>query len=150
VTFSVYVAGPFSSGPELRRRLPGRLAAIGAELTARWLDLAAAEGSEDFSRYTIDELRAFAEMNDADLRAADVVLLVDPEGRGRETYSEIARALLWNKPVVWCGRLTLSAWRRGVVRVDSLDAAIGTLARMREAYADGARGELLAILGGAS
>jgi hypothetical protein len=149
VRFSVYVCAPFAMGAELRRRLPGRLAAIGAELVSSWLD-AATGAPEDFSRFTPAELRDFAEANDADLRSADVALLIDPEKRGRETYSEVRLAIEWGKPVVWVGPPTLSAWRRGVVRVADLDAAILTLSRMQQAFADGARGELLACLVGAA
>lgn len=144
----VYVCAPFAMGADLRRRLPGRLAAIGAVLTSRWLDHAT--GPEDFARFLPIELRAIAEANDADLRRADVALLIDPDKRGRETYSEVRLAIEWGKPVVWAGPPTLSAWRRGVVRVADLDAAILTLSRMQEAFADGARGELLACLAGAA
>jgi hypothetical protein len=125
VSLSVYVCGPYSSGPDLRARLLPRLAAIGVECTSTWWDHAG--GSEDFAKFSVDELRNRAELNDSDLRAADVVLLVDPGGRGRETYSELARALEWGKPVIWAGKPTLSAWRAGVYQALDLEDALEVL-----------------------
>ncbi len=142
----VYVCAPFASGAALRRELPDRLRAVGVTLLASWLD--AANGAEDFSIYTAADLRFFAACNDRDLRSADAALVVDPDGAGRETYSEARLALEWGKPVVWYGRQTLSAWRAGVVRVESLDAALVALGMMNAYFAEGVRGELLALLVG--
>jgi len=140
----VYVAAPFAAGPVVRDAIHPRLVAVGWEPCSRW----ASEwvGPEDFSRFTPAELRAIADGNDEDLGSADAVLLFDPEGKGRETYSELARAISAGSPVVWVGRPTLSAWRRGVVQARDLDDAIGLLRRMGTLFAEGVRGELLALL----
>lgn len=108
----VYVAAPYADGPDLRTQLvdSGALAKAGAECTSRWL-LEHPGEPENFDLYSLSELEAFARQNDEDLRAADVVLLVDPKRRGRETYAEVARAIAWGKQIVWVGPPTLSFWR---------------------------------------
>jgi hypothetical protein len=144
--FSVYVAAPYSAGVELRRSLPGRIAAIGGEVSSRWLF--EASGPENLWGYAREELRAIGAQNDEDLRRSDVVLLVDPTGEGRETYAEAARALEWGIPIVWFGDRGLSRWRSGVVRVDDLDQAIAVLRRMEHLHQEGFRSLLLAVLAG--
>jgi hypothetical protein len=79
--------------------------------------------------FTVVELQAHAEQNDADLRAADVILVIDHEGRGRETYGELRLALEWGKQAIYVGKPSLSAWRRGVVRAADVDEAIEQLVR---------------------
>lgn len=143
-----YVCAPFAEGASLRRSLPGRLAAIGVNLTARWLDLAT--GAEDFSRYSVDELRGFALQNDEDLHGANVALLVDFFGAGRETYAEARLALEWRTPVIWVGRPTLSTWRPGVLRASDLDEAMGVLSNMAEMFPRGGTELLWNMAGGAS
>lgn len=130
----------------VRDRVHGRLVAVGFEPSSRWVD--GAVSAEDFGRYTPEELRRFAAQNDRDVCSSHVVLVLARPGAGGEMFGEARLALEWGLAVVWVGRRTLSAWRRGVVRVDNLDQAIGVLARMRVAFEDGIRGEFLAELGG--
>ncbi len=131
MTCRVYVAAPFASGRDLRARLLGRFSAIGVECVSSWLFKATGE-PEDLSPLSLDDIQEIAECNDDELRWADVVLLVDPEGKGRETYSEARIALEWGKPVVWYGRHTLSAYRGGVFRVNDLDEAMELLRAFAE------------------
>lgn len=140
---SVYVCSPYANAAFVRV-IHERLLALSITPMSTWA--ANAHGSEDFSRMTAEALRRAAAKNDADLMASDVALVYDPDGRGRETYAEVARALIWHKPIVWVGRLSLSAWRSPVIRAEDLDAGIATLARMRDLALEGIRGELLARL----
>lgn len=144
----VYVASPFPNALFIREIVHPRLERIGITPTSRWVEHAS--GSEDFSRFTPASLRAAATRNDDALRSSDAVLLVDLDGAGRETYGEVRLALEWLKPVVWLGRLTLSAFRPCVTRVEGLDDAMRVLADMREKHAEGYRGQLLAHLCGAT
>jgi len=122
-----YVAAPYLDGTLVREQVHPRLAALGIEPTSSWC--ADAIGAEDFAAYGAGQLRAIAATNDADLARADVVLVIAREGAGGEMFAEARLALVMRKPVVWTGRLILSAWRRGVVRVDSVAAALRVLAR---------------------
>lgn len=144
VQFGVYVAAPFADAAFVREHVHERLRAIGCTPTSSWVDTAA--GPENFARYLPAELRRNAEHNDRNLRGSDVVLVVAREGAGGETFAEARIAIEWGKPVVWCGRRILSAWRAGVVRVDDLDGAMATLAAMRGYHAEGLRGRLLATM----
>lgn len=141
-----YVCAPFEDGATVRDRVHVRVLAAGFAPSSRW----ATEwtGSENFDGASVAELRSRAEQNDADLRSSTVALVLARPGGGGEMFAEARLALECGLAVVWVGRRTLSAWRRGVVRVDDLDQAIAVLSRMREAFADGARGELLACLAG--
>lgn len=140
----VYVAAPYDDAGYVRLSVHPMLRELGMRPTSRWAEKAA--GPEDFKRMSLDAIRRAAHENDADLRGSDVLLLVDTDGSGRETYAEARVALEWSKPVVWVGPPRLSAFRRGVVRVASLDEALRVLSRMREQHAEGYRGELLAHL----
>lgn len=126
----VYVAAPYATA-DLVRELHARLRANGLFPVSTWADRAS--GPEDFAMMTVEELQGHAEQNDQDLRAADVLLVVDYEGRGRETYAELRIALEWGKEALYVGKPSLSAWRRGVVRLDDLDEAVARLvARARK------------------
>lgn len=142
MTPTVYVCAPYADAAFIREAVHPRLTSIGFVPTSRWVDSAA--GPEDFARYLPAQLRAAAEANDRAIRGSDIVLVVSRDGAGGETYAEARFALTLGKPVVWCGRRILSAWRAGVVRVDDLDAAISALATMRAFHAEGYRGLLLA------
>ena len=140
---SCYVAGPYLSAPAVRdvhRRLRG----LGYCPTSSWAEHAT--GPEDLyaTPPEIDDvlLRAAAQ-NDRDIRASDVVLVLDPEDKGRETKCEFARALEWGKAVVYVGVPLLSVRRRGVVVVADLEAALVVLELMKDGYALGRRGALL-------
>jgi hypothetical protein len=141
MSLSVYVASPYANAAFVRV-IHESLRAHGLIITSNWAEQAT--GPEDFSHMTVAALRAAAAGNDRDLRASDVILVIDFEGRGRETYGELRVALEWGKAAIFVGRRNLSAWRRGVVRADDLDDAIAILVEMQGAYAMGRRGTLLA------
>jgi hypothetical protein len=122
----VYVAAPYSTAG-LIRDLHTRLRSRGLTPVSTWAERA--NGPEDFSMFTVEEIQGHAAHNDADLRAADVVLVIDHEGRGRETYGELRLALEWGKPAIYVGKPSLSAWRPGVVRAADVDEAIEQLVR---------------------
>lgn len=139
---NVYVAAPYATAAFVRELVHDRLRQIGAKPSSTWADLAS--GPEDLTRFSPAAIRRAAAQNDMDLRGSHVLLLVDLDGSGRETYGEVARALEWGRPVVWLGRHALSAFRNGVVRVPDLDGAIDALTRMRVAFEQGYRGQPLA------
>lgn len=143
MTFGCYVAAPFADAAFVRV-VHEHLVNIGVTPTSTWA--MHAYGPEDFSRFAPEELARIAEKNDADVRGSDVVLVLARDGAGGEMFAEARFAITLGRPVVWSGRRTLSAWRRGVVRVDDLDDAIAVLAGMRARHAEGIRGELLAHL----
>lgn len=139
----VYVAGPYATAAAVRE-IHSRLWALCLEPVSTWAEAAA--GPESFAGMTPEDLARVAEKNDADLRSADVVLVVDIEGRGRETYAELRVALEWGMPAVFVGKLSLTSWRRGVVRAESLDEALARLADMHVAFVAGYRGFALATV----
>lgn len=138
---SVYVASPYANAPFVRE-LHETLRAHDMLVTSNWAEHAS--GAEDFSTMSIAELRSVAAGNDRDVRASDVVLVVDFDGKGRETYGELRVALEWGKAVIFVGRPNLSAWRRGVVRASDVDEAVSMLVAMKGAHMLGRRGALLA------
>lgn len=140
---NVYVAAPFQDSAMVLM-IHERLRAFGAVPTSRWAESAAVV--EDFARFTPQELRDLATKNDVDLSEADALFVLARTGAGGEMFAKARVALEWNKPVVWFGRRTLSAWRSGVVRVDGIEEGLAVLETMKHAHADGARGHLLAHL----
>jgi hypothetical protein len=121
---SVYVAAPYVDAP-IVRMVHERLRDLGITPTSRWAE--EANGAEDFVKMVPDALRAVAESNDRDLTKARALLVLSRHGAGAETYAEARLALVLGKPVVWAGRLTLSAWRTGVTRVAGIDEGIEAL-----------------------
>lgn len=145
----VYVAAPFCDGSLVRQMVHPALRERGLLPTSSWAETAF--GPEDFSRLAPAALRAACARNDADLRGSDVVLALARHGAGSEMFAEVRVALEWGKSVVWCGRRSLSAWRSGVVLVESIDEAFDVLDRMKGPHSEGCRGQLLAqMAGGAS
>lgn len=140
----VYVAAPYDDAAFVRDVVHPKLVELGTLPMSQWAEKAA--GPEDFSKMTVDALRAAARENDRDLRASAIVLVIARAGAGGEMFSEARLGVEWGKALVWVGRRTLSAWRTGVVRVDTLDAAFDVLVRMVVDYREGARGHLLASL----
>ena len=128
MTLSVYCAAPYEDA-QLVRQVHGRLRLMGATVTSRWAEEAI--GAEDFAKFTPSVLQAIAEANDADVAAANLVIVLARPGAGGEMFAECRYALTMRKPVYWTGRLTLSAWREGVTRFGSLEellASVETLA----------------------
>lgn len=118
---SVYVCAPYAEAAFVRV-IHEALHTRGIGYTSTWADRA--HGAEDFARFTVDALRGALAANFRGIQRADVVLVYDPTGAGRETYAEAARAVEWGKHVVWCAPRGLTQWAPGVVRVADLDAAL--------------------------
>lgn len=145
----VYVCAPYADGAVVRTMVHPALRERGFLPTSSWAD--EAFGPEDFARFSPSALRSACARNDADLRGSDIVLVLARHGAGSEMFAEARIASEWGKPLVWVGRRTLSAWRSGVVLVESLDDAFDTLERMKTPWVEGYRGLLLAqIAGGAA
>lgn len=145
--FFTYVAAPFADAG-LVRDVHARLVEHDVRPTATWAEDVV--GPENLGQYTTERLRAFAAVNDSDLRASNAMLVLAREGAGGEMFAEIARALLWGIPVVWSGRRTLSAYRRGVVLASDLEDGIRLIVAMRERFFDGYRGTILADVVGSA
>lgn len=118
---SVYVCAPYAEAAFVRV-IHEALHTRGIGYTSTWADHA--HGAEDFARFSVEALRAALAANCRGIQRADVVLVYDPTGAGRETYAEAARAVEWGKHVVWCAPRGLTQWAPGVVRVADLDAAL--------------------------
>lgn len=144
MTMTVYVAAPFLLGGVVRA-MHESMDGMGIRPTSRWAEHAI--GVEDFAKYTPAQLRAFAIQNDEDIAAADVTLLYDPTGIGRETYADARLALALERTVAWCSPRGISQYREGVVRVPSCDLhdALFVLESLRRNHAEGLRGRLLAL-----
>ncbi len=123
----VYVAAPFARGPFVVAAVHPALAVRGLTCTASWA--AAADGApERLDALPIERVRGIAARNDADLAGSDVLLVLGDQGTGREMYAEARIAIALGLPVVWLGPpFPLSAYREGVERVVSLEAAIGAI-----------------------
>lgn len=139
--FSVYVAAPFEDA-DLARIHHERFAMLGIEPISSWVDEAL--GPEELDSFSIQQLRLIAAKNDRDLRAANACLVLAREKAGGEMFAEVARALSWGIPIVWYGRRTLSAYRRGVVLANDIDDAVRLITSMRDRFIDGYRGVILA------
>lgn len=120
----VYVAAPYADAERVRD-VHDYLRHQGHSPTSRWAE--AATDAEDFSKFRPEELSDFAAQNDGDVRAADAVLVLARSGAGGEMFAEARIAIEWGKRVLWVGRRTLSAWRPGVERFDSVPDAIQAL-----------------------
>jgi len=121
-----YVAAPFGDAPFVRE-VHACLRLLGIEPTSSWAEHA--DGSpEQLDDMPIAEVRALAERNDHALATSDVVLVLPREGAGREMYAEARLAIAIGLPVVWvAGPRPLSAYREGVVRVETLAEAFQDL-----------------------
>ncbi len=129
--FHVYVAAPYADAA-LVRDVHSRLGEYDVGYTSQWA--VRADGPEDISRYTVEARRNEAYANDAAVKACDVCLVLAREGAGGEMFAEARLAQEWEKPIVWVGRRTLSAWREGVIRVEDLDQAIERIIRIKALY----------------
>jgi hypothetical protein len=125
-----YVAAPYADAAYVRI-VHATLEAHGIKPVSTWVERA--EGVEDFHRLALADLRRIAQENDADVRLADVVLMLARKGAGGEMFAEARLALDLGKTVIWTGRLTLSSFRPGVLQVRDLDDAWPVLERMARA-----------------
>jgi hypothetical protein len=121
----VYIAAPFKRHAEAAR-MRARLAEVGHDSTARWIDQAAASSGVD--ALTLDSATQAIRQNDADEGAADVVLALYFHKEGCEMFGEVARALEWGIPVVMLlvdgEHEPLASFREGVVATTDEDAAV--------------------------
>lgn len=125
----VYVAAPYDDAGGVRV-IHGLLRAQGFVPSSRWATKATVP--EDFSRMTANEIRAVAEDNDRDVGFSDAMLVVAREGAGGEMFAEARFASFLDIPIVWTGRLTLSAWRHGVLRCESVEHCVAELVAIRD------------------
>lgn len=143
----IYVAAPMNDKMFVRE-LHDRLARADFIPTSTWAN--SDRTSNDFDAFTPTELRAQLAKNDSDLRGSDVVLVVAREGVGGEMFAEARMAIDLGKTVIWCGRRILSSFRPYILLVEDIESAFALLTGMRTDFANGARGQLLAMLSGAS
>ena len=118
---SVYVAAAYEDASYVRM-VGGHLRRLGLTTTSSWSEQA--RGPEDLTQMMPEAIRHIAGTNDADLRAADVCLVMARRGAGGEMFAEARLAVEWGKSVYWVGRRILSSYRSGVTICDDLDAAV--------------------------
>ena len=122
-----------SHSQEAARHLMERLNGEGYVVVARWIKNDSKFGHGIHS-YTDSERAAIAEMDEADVRAADVlVLIAEAEGRtvpgGKHVETGIALAL--SKPVVVLGRReNIFHWHPRVAIVHSVEQLLQVLAQV--------------------
>lgn len=107
----VYVAAPYDRAFAVRA-FHTELGKACCLPVSHWANLA--KGPERLEAMSRGELRTLIEVNDECIRTADLLVCLSMKGEGRETFAEVARALEWGKPVLWCGAVCLSAYRAGV------------------------------------
>ncbi len=130
MSFLVYVASSYQNAPYVRA-VHEKLRAIRMEPSSSWAGHANGPEPRDLS---VDALRAIAARNDSDLLDSHAVLVIAHEQSG-ETFAELRLALERQLPVVYMGeRRILSAYRPGVVRVESIVEALYALTHVRDAY----------------
>lgn len=121
-----YVAAPLADAPVVRE-VHGCLRLLGIEATSSWAETCD-DAPERLDDMPLDEVRALAALNDHALATSDVVLVLPREGAGREMYAEARLAIAIGLPVIWVGSpRPLSAYREGVVRVDTVAEAFREL-----------------------
>lgn len=130
----VYVAAPYS---EARRVQPihKMIRDAGGVITSLWAEQAKGP-NDDFSSRAVIE-RAISE-NDLGVEAADLVLALGFEGKGRAMFGEIRLAIDRGIPVFYHGPLYLDVQRKGVKRFETRGLAIDrTIEAVKNAVASG-------------
>ena len=126
----IYIAAPFADAA-LVREVGARLPAFGAESRSTWAECA--DGPEQLEAMTPDEVRSVAAANDRDLLASFALVVLSRDGAGGEMFAEARLALEYGIPIVWVGkRRPLSAYREGVIRVDTIEDALDLVRRFSE------------------
>jgi hypothetical protein len=105
----VYVAAPYSEAARVRE-IHKQIKEAGGVVTSIWAEQAAG-ANEDFSPAVM--ARAISE-NDLGVEAADVVLALGFEGKGRAMFGEIRYAISLGIPVHYAGPAYLDVQRPGV------------------------------------
>lgn len=122
---NVYVAAPYADAA-LACALHERLAWAGFTPTSAWAENA--NGPEALDTLSTDEVRRMARDNDDAVHRAHVVIVLARDGAGGEMFAEARLALEYETPVIWVGtRRPLSAYRPGVLRVDTVEQALERL-----------------------
>lgn len=121
----VYVAAPYDMAPHVRA-YHERLRGVGCHPVSQWA--ACARGPDNLEVLSRSELLSRIEVNDAAIEAAHVVVVFSRRFRGGETFAEAARAIIWGKPVLWCGEHILTTHRAGVYLCHSEQYALDALA----------------------
>lgn len=123
----IYLAGPWLH----RLRIKGiadQLRASGHQVVSRWHDEWALRSDIGIS---FEELESEARMDLADVRACDVLLLINWEGSTGGMFVEQGYAMALHKPVVVVGSYSnVFHHLPGVHVVGSLAAALDTMARL--------------------
>src|SRR4051812_47303326 len=127
----IYVAAPYEDAMAVRD-VHALLRRLGFDCTSSWAENA--RGPEDLTSLSFEAIRSLAEQNDADVMAADLVLVRARLGAGGEMFAEARWAIEKGKRVFWVGRKRiLSAYRLGVVLFDDIDDALAALVATRGA-----------------
>lgn len=130
----VYIATRFDRAEVIESGVATVLRRMRFETTSTWHRPPFAP-KEALETVPLRIVQAIAETNDADLRSADVVLVLAVDG-ARETWAELRYALTLGKTCVVVGPpFPLSAYRHGVDRVESLNDAVALLTMLRDAAA---------------
>jgi len=154
----VYVAAPYMDAP-LVRALHQQLTSARFTPTSSWAD--EATGAEALDALSPAEVRRIAKANDEDLHRAHVLIVLAREGAGAEMFAEARLALEYETAVIWVGaRRPLSAYRAGVVRVDTAQQALAkvvefeglvdVIRRIWSVDDDGVRDVVWELVGGSS
>jgi hypothetical protein len=119
----VYVASAYQNALYVREHAHTELRKRGLVPTSSWAEEARHQ-FEDFDAHAPDYWRRVADRNELDIVTSDALILFSQDGMGGECFSEARWALMHRLPVLWFGRLTLGAFRTGVIRVPGLTDAI--------------------------
>ena len=123
----VYVAGPYADLERIQG-VHATLRAAGLRVTSEWAN-AACSSLDPVTGPAPDQnaaARAWRE-NRYQIRRSDVLLVIDPDGRGRETYAELGYAIERGLRVIAWAPSTLSTVLPSVTRVDSVADALATM-----------------------
>ena len=132
----VYVAAPYAMSGVVRS-FHQRLREDGFGVTSSWAETPSAADSvpEDLPSMSRSQHEEISTENDEGVASAHVVVALCYRGLGKEMFCECALARLLGRPIVWVADdlqiLPLSAFRRGSVRVNSVDLAVPVLASIR-------------------
>lgn len=135
-TYKVYVAAPYEDAHWVRvfHRL---LNVNDFEFTSSWAEQATGVNAKDksilySSPADIRIHNKFAAVaNDDNVIDCDAMVVVARPGVGAEMFAEARLAIHLGKKVIWVGRLSLSAWRDGVVICSDLENALDQLSLYR-------------------
>ncbi len=131
-TMKVYVAAPYADAQSVVY-LHERMRTLGIEPTSLWATQA--EGAENLTALSREEVQAIAASNYADIARSTSMIVLAREGVGGEMFREFGYALdVAALPLVcWVGRRILSAYDSRVTLCEDLDEAIQAVLEWRGA-----------------